>query len=131
MTNRVVQRSHNIVSANDSIDIESDKLLQRMPLRKNFLWTICGNVVYAGSQWLMLVIVAKLGTPEMVGQFALGFAVTAPIIIFTNLNLRAVQATDQKAEYKFHDYLLLRLATTTIGILIIIAVVFFSEYSGS
>jgi hypothetical protein len=29
--------------------------------------------------------VAKLGTPEMVGQFALGLAVTAPVIMFSQL----------------------------------------------
>src|SRR5512143_2641504 len=65
-----------------------------LSLRRNFSWTLAGNIVYAGCQWGVLVILAKLGTPEMVGQFALGLAVTAPVIIFANLALRGVQVTD-------------------------------------
>jgi hypothetical protein len=37
-------------------------------LRLNFSWTIVGNVVYAGTQWGILVLLARLGTPEAVGQ---------------------------------------------------------------
>jgi len=53
---------------------------QPLTLRRNFSWTLLGNVVYAGCQWAMLVVLAKLGTPEMVGQFAL--VVTAPIVLY-------------------------------------------------
>jgi O-antigen/teichoic acid export membrane protein len=57
----------------------------------------------------MLAVIAKIGTPEMVGRFALAFAVTAPIFMFGALNLRAVQATDARRSYGFGDYLTLRL----------------------
>ena len=50
-----------------------------LTLRRNFSWTFVGNFVYAACQWGMLVVLAKLGTPEMVGQFTLGLAVTAPV----------------------------------------------------
>ena len=54
------------------------------------------------------MVLAKLGTPEMVGQFTLGLAITTPLIMFTNLQLRAVQATDASRQYKFGDYFALR-----------------------
>jgi O-antigen/teichoic acid export membrane protein len=82
---------------------------KRLTLRENFVWTLAGNLVYAGCQWGMLVVLAKLGTPEWVGQFALGLAVTAPILLFANLQLRAVQATDVTDQYQFGHYLALRL----------------------
>src|SRR5208282_5174062 len=90
-----------------------------LSLRSNFSWTFAGNVVYAGCQWGMLMILAKLGSPERVGQFALGLAVTAPIIMFCNLQLRAIQATDARHEYRFGHYLALRLATTALALLVI------------
>jgi len=86
-----------------------------LSLRANFLWTFVGNAVYAACQWGMLVVLAKLGTPEMVGQFALGLAVTAPVLMFFNLQLRAVQSTDSQDEYSFEHYLGLRLVTTILG----------------
>lgn len=100
----------------------------RLSLRANFSWTFVGNVVYAGCQWGMLMVLAKLGSPEMVGQFALGLAVTAPIIILTNLQLRAVQATDARTEYQFRDYLGLRLISTVLALLIIAGIVFITDY---
>jgi len=99
-----------------------------LSLRTNFSWTLLGNIVYSGCQWGMLVILAKLGSPVMVGQFALGLAVTAPIIMFANLQLRAVQATDAKHEYLFGDYLGLRLIAIALALFVIMAVSFFSGY---
>jgi O-antigen/teichoic acid export membrane protein len=76
----------------------------------------------------MLVVLAKLGSPEMVGQFALGLAITAPVIMFANLALRAVQATDVRREYLFGDYLGLRLITTALALLVIMGIVLVSGY---
>ncbi|MBD6616770.1 oligosaccharide flippase family protein [Komarekiella sp. 'clone 1'] len=103
---------------------------QPLSLRRNFYWTFAGNMIYAGCQWGMLVVLAKLGTPEMVGRFTLGLAVTAPIILFSNLNLRAVQATDAKQQYRFGDYLLLRLITIVLAVVVIVGLTFVGGYRG-
>lgn len=99
-----------------------------LSLRANFSWTFAGNVIYAGSQWGMLVVLAKLGSPEMVGQFALGLAITAPIMMLANLQLREVQATDARQKHPFGDYLGLRLITTVLAMLITVGVVLVSGY---
>lgn len=99
-----------------------------LSLRANFLWTLAGNIIYAACQWGMLTVLAKLGTPEMVGQFALGLAVTAPIIMFTNLQLRGVQATDARQEFEFGHYLGLRLIGTTTALLLIGGIALFGGY---
>jgi O-antigen/teichoic acid export membrane protein len=99
-----------------------------LSLRRNFSWTFIGNGVYAACQWGMLVLLAKLGSPEIVGQFTLGLAVTAPVLMFTNLHLRTLQATDAKGEYLFSDYLGLRLIMTGLALLIITAITLISRY---
>jgi O-antigen/teichoic acid export membrane protein len=48
----------------------------------------------------------------MVGQFALGLAITTPIVLFANLQLSGIEATDVLREYDFTDYLSLRLITS-------------------
>jgi O-antigen/teichoic acid export membrane protein len=88
----------------------------RLSLRVNFAWTFVGNVIYAASQWGVLVVLAKVGSPEMVGQFALGLAITAPIMLFSNLSLRAVQATDVRHEFLLGNYLSLRIITTLLAV---------------
>src|SRR5439155_21545021 len=101
---------------------------RRLTLRANFLWTLAGNVIYATCQWGILVALAKLGTPQMVGEFALALAVTAPILIGAGLSLRSVQATDALGEYEFRDYFSLRLLTSAAAVLAVAGVVCFSPY---
>ncbi len=67
-------------------------------------------------------MLAKLGDPTVVGQFALGLAITAPILMFTNLQLRTVQATDTGARFAFRDYVALRLLGTAAFLLAVAAV---------
>jgi O-antigen/teichoic acid export membrane protein len=100
-----------------------------LSLRHNFSWTLAGNLVYAACQWAMLVVLAKLGTAEKVGQFALGLAVTAPIIQFSNLQLRGVQATDAREEFRFPDYVALRLLMTLAAMVVIVGVAYFAGYA--
>jgi O-antigen/teichoic acid export membrane protein len=77
----------------------------------------------------MLAALAKLGSPEMVGQFALGVAVTAPIIVLSNLQLRAVQATDARGEYTFESYFGLRMLTTALALIAIAALISVGRYA--
>lgn len=99
-----------------------------LSLRANFSWTFVGNGVYAASQWGILVVLAKLGSPEMVGQFALGLAIAVPIMSFATLKTRLVQATDTRQEYLFGDYFGLRLITTAMALLVIGGIVLVSDY---
>ncbi len=97
-------------------------------LRRNFSWAFSGNLFYAASQWGVLTALAKLGSPAMLGQFALGLAITAPVILFSNLQLRGVQATDAKRDYLFGDYLALRLMTTFFALVVLALLLGASRY---
>src|SRR3712207_3906404 len=90
-----------------------------LSLGTNISWNVLGTAVYTFSQWAMLAVLTKVGTLEMVGQFALGLAVTAPVVNFLKLQLRWVQATDVRVHYNFGDYLALRLIAMTLALLAI------------
>lgn len=93
--------------------------VKALPWQWNLVWTSAGTLVYAACNWAMLSAIAKLGTPEMVGQFALGLAVTAPVLLLAQMNLRAVLATDARGEHGFRDYRALRIKATLAGLLVI------------
>ena len=94
----------------------------RLSLTHNFSWTFLGNVVHAGCRWGMLIMLAKMGNPGMVGQFALGLAVVDPIVMFGNMNLRTVLATDARRENDFADCLGLRLITASLSLVLVILI---------
>ena len=106
----------------------NNKFQQPLNLRLNFLWALFGYSVYAACQWGILVVIAKIGNPEMVGMFTLGLAITSPIILFTNFNLRAIQASDTKNEYNFSEYLVLRIITLFFAQIIILLILFITSY---
>jgi O-antigen/teichoic acid export membrane protein len=82
-----------------------------------------------GCQWAMLVVVARLGSPETVGQFALGVALSAPVILFTNLGLRRLQVADAAGRFRFADYFGLRLITNAVALGAVAALALSSGYS--
>ena len=83
----------------------------------------------AGCQWGIVVLLAKLGNPTMVGQYALGLAVSAPILLFAYLQLRAVQATDVNGDFSFGDYFGVRLAATGAALALVLALLSLGSYS--
>ncbi|MGQ9579381.1 MAG: lipopolysaccharide biosynthesis protein [Armatimonadota bacterium] len=105
--------------------LADDKGELRASLRLNISWTVLGNVVYAGCQWAMLMVMAKLGSPELVGRFSLGLAITAPVITLASCQLRIIQATDAKQDYCFPDYLIARLIclVPALGLIVLICAV--------
>jgi O-antigen/teichoic acid export membrane protein len=99
-----------------------------LSLRSNFAWAVAGNAVYAACQWGMIVALAKFGSSFMVGQFSLGLAVVTPVLMLSNLDLRAVQATDARRQFRFSEYLRLRVALTIAALAVIAVIVHFGAY---
>ena len=97
-------------------------------LKRNFLLTLGGNVTYAACQWGILVVLAKLINPEMVGQFVLGVAVAAPVFFLANLQLANIQATDARRQTPFETYLRLRILTTVLGAVVLVAIIAVCAY---
>jgi O-antigen/teichoic acid export membrane protein len=98
-------------------------------LRWNFSWTFVGNVIYSGCQWCMLVVLAKLGNPTIVGQYGLALAVATPVYALSTLQLRAVLTTDVHERIHFGEYLGFRLFTTVLSLLVIAGAAFGMHYS--
>lgn len=129
MTDRSAGGRGPLFSAGGQLDVPGTANTSTGPsLRRNVAWSLAGNVIYAASQWAMLVILAKLTSPLAVGQFALGLALTAPVVLLMNMRLRAVQATDARGAYEFCDYLALRLTTVVFMLVTVVTAVLLIGY---
>ena len=91
-------------------------------LRTNFLWNAAGNAVFALSQWGILVVFAKLGSPTLVGQLVYGLALIAPLFVVAGLQLRSIQATDADNRHTLGQYLGLRALTTVAAVIVAVFV---------
>jgi O-antigen/teichoic acid export membrane protein len=118
------------VSAN-AAKISAEQTMGGLSLRSNVSWTLVANIIVAGFHWGVLVALAKIGSPEMVGQMGIGYAIGAPVVMFANLHLRQIQATDARNEYLFGHYLALRTLTSSLALLVITVITLLTTYSWS
>jgi len=103
--------------------------MKKKSLKQNFLWTFVGNSILSLTQFGILIVLAKVGTPTVVGEYSLALAISSPIFIFFNLKLRSAQATDKNNEYSFSDYYSLRTIANIFAMATIIVILFLSDYS--
>lgn len=89
-------------------------------LRKNFSYMLTGRAVYAATQWLLIIALARLTSPESLGHFTYALAITGPVIIFFQLNMRAYMATDAVESFRFSDYLATRVVSLAAAITLIL-----------
>lgn len=92
-----------------------------LPLRVNFAWMLLGNFVQAGAQWGVVVVLARLGSPEYVGGYALALAIVSPVFLFSNMHLRTLLSTDISLQTGAGTYFALRLATSSAATVLLLA----------
>lgn len=85
-------------------------------------WSVLGLAVSALAQWAVVVVLARYGGPAMLGQYALGLAIGAPVTLLAGLGLRTVLVTDTNGRYGFGEYLRLRAVGMSAAVLSIVAV---------
>ncbi|MCG7408999.1 oligosaccharide flippase family protein [Paenibacillus sp. ACRRX] len=84
-----------------------------------FSWTLLGNVVYAACQLGMLVVLARMGSVKDVGLFSLALAISAPVFMLANLQLRGVIATDASKHHPTGAYISLRIVSSCMALLVV------------
>ncbi|NVB37197.1 hypothetical protein G6O69_37450 [Pseudenhygromyxa sp. WMMC2535] len=85
-------------------------------VRRSLSWTLLGELVFAAAQWLALMVVAKLGSPEALGRYSLGLAVATPIFVFANLHLRPVFVVAAEGRWAFAHAFALRLVALPLAL---------------
>lgn len=81
-----------------------------------------GSMVSSGCKWVILIVLTKLVATEKIGHYVLALSITAPVVMFSMLQLRMVQATDAQNLYKFEDYFGMRLITNLVALLVVVGI---------
>jgi O-antigen/teichoic acid export membrane protein len=102
----------------------SRPVTERAPsISRAFAWTFSGRMLYGLCQWGILSVLAKLGDTVVLGRFALALAITAPLSVFANLQLRSVYATDVHEEFSWSTYWRLRIRLSMACFVLLLVVV--------
>ncbi len=89
--------------------------------------TLFGNLVFSIAQWVVLIVVARLGSAEQVGYITLATAIATPVFALTGLSLRDARAVDVGPVRSDQDYLRLRVLLSMAAV-ILAAVIIVGKY---
>jgi O-antigen/teichoic acid export membrane protein len=90
-------------------------------LRINFTYLSIASLAKNFGQWLLLVMVAKVLGANEVSAFALAYAVSGPIFMFFNLQLKNIYVVDTSRKKYLFNYFLIRIVGAAIAATAILA----------
>ncbi|QEG22327.1 lipopolysaccharide biosynthesis protein [Mariniblastus fucicola] len=108
-------------------------MTQEAPKKKSFVHQVHhlfrGQLLYAFATWAVLAMLLKFGSDVEAGKYTLALAMSAPIFLFFDLNLRVTRSTDHQFNENYRNYVGLRILCLTVASLItaIVAMTFFPE----
>ncbi|MCX4246332.1 lipopolysaccharide biosynthesis protein [Paraliomyxa miuraensis] len=88
------------------------------PLWHDAAWSLLGEAGYAAGLLATVVLLARLGSEQTLGQYTLGMALATPAILLTNLHLRPAYVVDE-GRWCFEEYLGLRLCTIPLALVLL------------
>jgi O-antigen/teichoic acid export membrane protein len=80
----------------------------RPSLRHDTAWAIAGALAQTANQAATMVALAQVAPARVVGQYALGLALAAPLNVFADRAVRTLQSTAAEDDFPLSDYLALR-----------------------
>ncbi|UBH13867.1 lipopolysaccharide biosynthesis protein [Macrococcus armenti] len=95
---------------------------------KNLFWTITANLIQAITKWGYLILIARILTKADVGEYGLGLALTAPIVLFFNFRLRTLLVTSFDGNFNIFKTLRNILDILSIIFIAVIALLIYKPY---
>lgn len=99
-------------------------------IRRNALWNAFGNLVYLGLQWLITILVIRIGGYTDAGYLSLAMSITGTLQNFSHFGVRNYQVSDIESKYSDRDYILARIWTCLGSYIFCIGILFLNGYSG-
>lgn len=102
-------------------------------MRKNIIHGLLGHLAFQLGQAGILIIVARLASPESVGQLTLAAALVTPVFFIFTIWMRLGYSIDSLNTYTLADYFALRILSGVAAVIVIVSIVwgFYSDASAS
>ena len=103
-------------------------MAKKLSVGQNALFNSVGAMFYLGCQWLITVLVVKLGSYEAAGHLSLAMSITNIFFTIASFGGRTFQASDYQEKYKTATYVSTRLFTCLCATLLCAVTVFFNRH---
>jgi O-antigen/teichoic acid export membrane protein len=93
----------------------------------NFIWAGLGHFFFLGSQWFVLLVMAWLGSPLMLGEYSLALGIVVPIIALGEMQLTQLQITDVDNTFSLKDFYIFRILALFVCFFAVLAILVFFQ----
>ena len=100
-------------------------------IRRNTLLYTGGSLIYFFAQWLMTVIIVKTSGFMPAGLLSLAMNVTSAPAIAALFNVRNYQISDLKGEFSDRTYIMSRVYTCLLGVVLCLVISLVNRYDGT
>ena len=83
-------------------------------LKTTYMWTVLAGVIYAGSSFIMSMVITNLLGAEEFGVYTNAMAIAALLGTIGLYNVRMFQVSDVLEQYSFADYSVMRILSTVV-----------------
>lgn len=103
-------------------------LESNLKIKDSIIYNTIGTFFYFFCQWLITVLIIKLGGYSNGGILSITISMTNIFYMISMYGVRSFQVSDIKNRYKDGDYLLLRIITSVISFIFFGVILFYLEY---
>ncbi len=96
--------------------------------RAVYIWNIAGSMANALMSVIVLMLVTRTLDGKQTDIFSIGWAISQLMVTIGTYQIRTYQATDVKECFKFRQYLLFRIVTVTIMLIISLIYIIVKKY---
>ena len=101
---------------------------KKLSVQQNTLLNSFGSLFYLGCQWLLTVLVVRLGSVEDGGNLSLAMSLTNMFFTIATFGIRDFQVSDYQNKYSPSQYVTTRLLTCTVSSLICCGIVLLNRH---
>ncbi|MFC5604806.1 lipopolysaccharide biosynthesis protein [Sporosarcina koreensis] len=94
----------------------------------SLIWTISATAGFALSQLFIIIVITKFGSLENLGFYTLSLALSAPVALFSNLQIGQLLIADYGKEKSFYQYRTVLVNSLIFGVLLLIIISFLYTY---
>lgn len=100
-------------------------------LKKQMIWNAVGNLIYLGCQWLVVVLVTKMGGFVDAGVLSIAMSVSATFQTIALFGIRNFQVSDITGEYTDTHYVGFRVVTCAAALVLCMGFALITRYWGT
>lgn len=90
---------------------------KELSTKQNMLYNTIGTIIYLGCQWLITILVVRLGNFEMAGNLSIAISLSNTFTTIATYGMKNYQVSDMNNIYSSSEYVSSRIITCTFSIL--------------